>query len=150
VEAEFAEGKSLVEGVIGALGLDVAACRAKETDDQASWTLQRGSAAILVTLSKRVQDGGVYLRVISPVMTLPPPEKEKALFQHLLELNAAGLANAAFGLVNERVVVVSERPTKDLQAAEVNQMIVHLAAVADTYDDRLVKTFGGKLSAAKG
>ena len=39
-------------------------------------------------------------------MTLPDASKREALFKHLLELNAQGLANAAFGLVNERVVAV--------------------------------------------
>jgi hypothetical protein len=149
VEAQFANGKTLVEGVIKGLGVDPAACRAKEGTDETSWTLQRGSAAVLITLSKRPQDGGVYVRVVSPVMTLPEAGKREALYKHLLELNAAGLANAAFGLVGERVVVVSERPTPDMQADELSQMIRHLAAVADTYDDRLVKAFGGRLAADK-
>ena len=38
----------------------------------------------------------------------------------------------------------SERPTHGLDAVEVEQMVHHLAAVADTYDDRLVAEFGGK------
>jgi hypothetical protein len=119
-------------------------------DDQASWTLQRGSAAILITLATRKIDAAgkecVFLRVISPVMTLPEPAKREALYKHLLELNAQGLSNAAFGLVGHRVVAVSERPTEDMQVAEVTQMVRHLAALADTYDDRLVKAFGGELA----
>jgi hypothetical protein len=79
-------------------------------------------------------------------MTLPDEAQRPALYKHLLELNAQGLANAAFGLVADRVVAVSERPTKSMQADEVKQMVRHLAAVADTYDDRLVKAFGGKLA----
>jgi hypothetical protein len=85
---------------------------------------------------------------VSPVLTLPSDGLE-ALFRHLLELNAAGLANAAFGLVDQRIVAVSERPTEDLQDAEVEQMIRHLAAVADTYDDRLKKQFGGDRASDK-
>jgi hypothetical protein len=155
---DFAGARALVEEAIQALGVSPTSALAnqsldKEGQGHASWTLQRGSAAILITLAAR-QVGtpgkqSVFLRVISPVMTLPEPARREALYKHLLELNAQGLANAAFGLVNERVVAVSERPTKDLQSEEVSQMVRHLAAVADTYDDRLVKAFGGELASDK-
>ena len=56
-------------------------------------------------------EGEPYLRVASPVVTLPADAAKQApLFRKLLELNAAGLANAAFGLIGDRVVAVSERP----------------------------------------
>ncbi len=149
---DFAGTKALVETAIRTLGVDPHAALAKEGDGHASWSLQRGSAAILISLASRDSGHGskvgVYLRVISPVMTLPPPEKREGLYKHLLELNAQGLANAGFGLVGDRVVAVAERPTDDMQAEEVSQMVRHLAAVADTYDDRLVKTFGGELASA--
>jgi hypothetical protein len=152
VADEYLGAKALVEAAIRTLGVDPAVALAKEEDGQASWSLQRGSAAILISLASR--DSGhagkiaVFLRVISPVMTLPPADKREALFKHLLELNAQGLANAAFGLVGERIVAVSERPTSDMQEEEVSQMIRHLAAVADTYDDRLVKAYGGEIASA--
>lgn len=125
---------------------------AKADGASVTWTLQRGSAAILITLADRPSgpDGKTttYLRVISPILTLGEGANEP-LFKHLLELNAQGLANAAFGLVDKRVVAVSERPTEDMQVGEVEQMIRHLAAVADTYDDRLTKQFGGKRASDK-
>ena len=71
------------------------------------------------------------------------------LLKRLLELNAGGLANAAFGIIGDRVVAVSERPAEGLDASEIEQMIRHLSAVADTYDDRLVKEFGGKRASDK-
>jgi hypothetical protein len=147
---DFSSAKALVEEAIRALGVEPSSALAKGGEGQMSWTLQRGSAAILITLmTRKGKPAGTnepYLRVISPVMTLPDEEKRVALYKHLLELNAQGLANAAFGLLNERVVAVSERPTKDMQGGEVSQMVRHLAALADTYDDRLVKAFGGKLA----
>jgi len=150
---DFAGTRALVEAAIQTLGVSPASARAKEGDGHASWTLQRGSAAILIALATRDAGTGgspaVYLRVISPVMSLPDASKREGLYKHLLELNAQGLANAAFGLVNDRVVVVSERPAQDLQSEEVGQMVRHLAAVADTYDDRLVKAFGGELASDK-
>jgi hypothetical protein len=38
---------------------------------------------------------------------------------------------------------VSERPAEGLDESECEQIVRHLAAVADTYDDKLVKEFGG-------
>jgi hypothetical protein len=146
-ETAFASAKALVEKVIGGLGVVAAAVRAKASEGQANWTLQRGSAAILVSVVQR--DGTVHLRVISPMATLPDVPRREPLFRHLLELNAGGLSNVAFGLLNERVVAVSERPAAGLGEGELDHMIRHLGAVADTYDNRIVTDFGGKLASDK-
>jgi Putative bacterial sensory transduction regulator len=157
LQGELARARGLVEEVVKGLGIAPKTALAKEDADGATWTLQRGSAAIVITLATRPSNAAgelrTYLRVVSPVLTLTPtgkPEGHEPLFKHLLELNAAGLANAAFGIVDQRVVAVSERPTDDLQAAEVDQMIRHLAAVADTFDDRLLKQFGEHARAGTG
>ncbi len=142
--ADFEGAKTIVEATIKKLGIDPVAARAKDAPTTVSWTFQRGSAAILVNLTVRSEDHKCYLRVISPVMTLPEAEKREALFVRLLELNGKGLANCGFGLVGDRVVVVSERPVEGLDGEEAEQIIRHLSAVADTYDDKLVKEFGGK------
>jgi hypothetical protein len=143
LDNDFENAKKLVEETIKKLGLDPAACHAPSTDAQAAWTLKRGSASVLVTVTHHQDEDETYLRVASPVVTLPADKgKHGALFRHLLELNAGGLANAAFGLVGERVVAVSERPAEGLGPAEVEQTVKHLAAVADTFDDRLEKEFG--------
>jgi hypothetical protein len=147
VNDAFLEAKNLVEKVIRGLGLDPATTRVKSADDQAHWTLARGSASLLVTLVKTGQS--LYVRVASPLMTLPEPGKQEALFRHLLELNAGGLGNAAFGLRADCVTALTERPVVGLDEAELGQMIRHLGALADTFDDRLVKEFGGALASAK-
>jgi hypothetical protein len=143
---EFERAKGLVEEVVKGLGVDPRVALAKEEGGTASWTLQRGSAPILITVTSRPGppkgDVATYLRVVSPVFALPASGPHEAIFRHVLELNAAGLANAAFGVIDQRIVAVSERPTEDLQKAEVDQMVRHLAAVADTFDDRLKAQFG--------
>ncbi len=141
---DFEKAKAIVEATIRKLGIDPAAATAKAAAGACSWTFQRGSAAILVNLTQRPEDGKLYLRVISPVMTLPDEATRGALFVRLLELNGKGLANCGFGLIGERVVIVSERPAAGLDEHECEQIMRHLAAVADTYDDKLVKEFGGK------
>jgi anti-sigma factor RsiW len=145
VENDFENAKKLVEATIRKIGLDPGTCRASAVSaNQSAWTLKRGSASVLVAVTQRDDEGGVaYLRVASPVVTMPADAtKHEAMFRKLLELNAAGLANAAFGLIGNRVVVVSERPAAGLDEGEVEQTVRHLAAVADTFDDRLEKDFG--------
>jgi anti-sigma factor RsiW len=145
VESEFENAKSLVEATIRKLGLDPAAMQAPSAGEgQAAWTLKRGSASVLVVVTRRENEGdATYLRIASPVVTLPADaSRHPPLFRRILELNAGGLANAAFGLIGDRVVVVSERPVAGLDEGEVEQAVRHLAAVADTFDDRLEKDFG--------
>jgi hypothetical protein len=144
VATQFETAKKLVEDVIVKLGLEPAKLKGSDTPSLVTWTIQRGSAAVLVSVAKSDRGDEAFLRAISPIMTLPPDAKVLALFRRLLELNGHGLANAAFGIVNDRIVVKSERPTQGLDGDEVEQIIRHLSAVADTFDDRLVKEFGGQ------
>jgi len=144
VDNDFENAKTLVETTIRKLGLDPAATRAPSAGEgQAAWTLKRGSASVLVSVTKHPDEGVAYLRVASPVVNLPPDATHHLGFlRKLLELNAAGLANAAFGLIGERVIVVTERPAAGLDEGEVQQNIKHLAAVADTFDDKFQREFG--------
>jgi hypothetical protein len=144
VAAQFDTARRLVEDVVTRLGLDPAHVRGEDGPSLVTWSIQRGSAAILVSVSKNDRGDGASLRAISPIMTLPPEPSLLPLFRRLLELNGHGLVNAAFGILGDRVVVKSERPTAFLDAAEVEQIVMHLSAVADTFDDRLVKEFGGQ------
>jgi len=144
---DFENAVALVEQTIRKLGLDPGGCRASAAGavqgSNTSWTLKRGSASVLVTVTRYDQDKTTYLRAASPIIVLPEDAgKQTACMRKLLELNAAGLANAAFGLAGDRVLAVSERPVEGLGAEEVEQMIRHLAAVADTFDDKLAKDFG--------
>lgn len=142
METHLASAKELVETAIKSLGLDPATVRAKDTPEQASWTLKRGSAALLVTVVRRQEV--LTLRVVSPVLILPAAEARLPLYTRVLELNANGLGNCAFGLVGDRLVALSERPVEGLDPKEIEQIVRQVAAVADTYDDRLVKDFGGQ------
>jgi hypothetical protein len=144
VEIEFEHAKGLVDEVVAKLGLDPAKVRGQDRDDIVTWSIQRGSAVILVTVAKNDRGDAASLRAISPIMSLPPDDKLLAFFRRLLELNGHGLVNASFGIMGDRIIVKSERPTAFLDVAEVEQIILHLSAVADTYDDRLVGEFGGR------
>jgi hypothetical protein len=150
VDELFSKTKATVEATLTKLGLDPKQALVKQSEDLATYTLLRGSAAVLVSVVHRAEQKAVFLRVASPVLSpAPPPANREPLYKRLLELNAGGLANAAFGLLNDTVVAVSERPADNLDPGEVEQIIRHLSAVADTYDDRLVKEFGGKRASDK-
>jgi hypothetical protein len=144
IAAQFDTARKLVEEVVTRLGVDPAKVRGESGPDLVTWSIQRGSAVILVSVAKNDRGDPASLSAISPIMSLPPEPKLLPFFRRLLELNGHGLVNAAFALAGDRVVVKSERPTAFLDAAEVEQIILHLSAVADTYDDRLVKEFGGQ------
>jgi hypothetical protein len=145
-DTSFEAARKLIEDTLTSFGIDPAKARAKDEASLVAWSLKRGSASVLVSIMEQ-SDAPTrsWLRVAASVMIVPTdPAKKAALFQHLLELNARGLLNAAFALVGDRVIAVSERPTAGLDGSEVEQVIKHLSAVADTYDDRLVGEFGGK------
>ena len=141
---DFQNAQALVDATIRKLGIDPATARVSGgSPSVVAWTLKRGSASVLVTVSRHEDEKATYLRIASPIVNLPADAGvHLALFRRLLEINAAGLANAAFGLVGDRVVAVSERPADGLGAEEVEQVLRHLSAVADTFDDRLIKEFG--------
>lgn len=134
--------RSLLESVVRKLGLDPKKVERSSDDQHVTFAVKRGSANVVISTGSA--NGARYVRVAAPVL-VPPDDADKraALYQRLLELNAAGLSNAAFGLLDGRVIVVSERPAVALQEVEVEQMVRHLAAVADTFDDKLVAEFGG-------
>jgi hypothetical protein len=144
VAAEVDTARKLVEEVLGRVGLDPAKVRGESGPDLATWSIKRGSASIMVSVVKSDRGDTAHLRAVSPIMSLPSEPNLLPFFRRLLELNGQGLVNAAFGILGDRIVVKSERPTAFLDVAEVEQIILQLSAVADTYDDRLVKEFGGQ------
>lgn len=152
----FDSAKQAVEAAIATFGVEPARAQVAARDGEVTYSLTRGSAVTLVSVVTRPLAGAgagaseVALRVLCPVMTLPTEERRPDLFRRLLELNTStAVGGAAFGLAggsrgSERVVVVSERPAQGLDADEAAHVIKRASAVADTYDDRLVREFGGE------
>ena len=90
VAKQFETAKTLVEEVIVKLGLDPAKLRGTATPALATWTIQRGSAAILVSVAKSDRGDEAFLRAISPVMTLPPMAKCRLSFDGCSSSMATG------------------------------------------------------------
>jgi hypothetical protein len=134
-EANRSSTIALVEDVLTELGFPAA-----RTGD--SWKISKGSATSLITLVDRAEF--THIRVCSTVMTLDDKVDRTALFSHLLELNA-GIAGAAFATEGDRVLLLSERTTLDLDRSEVLDLVQHVTESADDHDDVLVARFGGRL-----
>ena len=140
---DLSRAAALVEDVIRRLGLDPARVSIKVPEPSRGWSLLRRSAAVAVFL-RPARDGedSPQLRVVAPIVRIAGGDP-LGLFRTLLELNAAGLGAVAFGLQGDRVVVVAERRTLDLEPAEVEFLIHRVGAVGDHYDDELIARFGG-------
>lgn len=143
-QSNFRRAQKLVEDVLSGLGTSTEKNRLETKDGSTAWGLLRGSAEVMVFLNPARDDKeDNYLRVVSPIVRLPT-ENLLPFYRRLLELNAKDLYGVAFGIINEDVVLVAERGTKDLDRGEVDDMLRNIGAAADHYDDKLVKEFGGR------
>lgn len=145
---------ALVEEVLRDLGHDPQATRqpgtgepssdtrdsSQATDSLHAWRIVKGSAVTLVTLANRTLF--THLRVCSVVMTIDDKVDKNALYAHLLALNA-NLCGAAFAIEGNKVLMMSERSTLDIDRSEVRETIRRVTTYADDHDDALVGTFGG-------
>lgn len=145
------EARAVVESALRTLGLVPEEILVSRPDAECAWAMKRGSARALVALVTRELTGqpAQHLRVVAPVLAFADEGSEvprEALFLRVLELNAGGLAACAFGVLGDSIVLVSERPTRDLDESEVLYAIRQVAALADVFDDQLVASFGGRRS----
>lgn len=141
-EANLASTVALVEAVLAELGHPAPASRSVPRSEFNAWQIAKGSSRTRVSLIHRTDF--THLRVCATLLTLDDRVDRLALYAHLLELNA-GLCGAAFAIEGDRVLLVGERSTLDLDHSEVLQLLSLVATHADEHDDRLVKRFGGSL-----
>lgn len=144
-ETNLASTVSLVEAVLVELGHPSPASRIEDRSALHSWEIPKGSSLTRITLIHRSEF--THLRVCAVVMTLDPKVDRTSLFGHLLDLNA-GLCGAAFATDGDRVLLVGERSTLDLDRSEVFDLIKRVTTYSDEHDDVLVARFGGRLGAA--
>ena len=74
------------------------------------------------------------------------PEKNQAAFyKTLLSLNYTATSNGAFALdeKNQTVYLRASRAISGLDYEEFEDMLHSVATVADEWDDKLIKEFGG-------
>jgi hypothetical protein len=57
-------------------------------------------------------------------------------------MNCTGTLEARFGIIENRVVVISTRSVEDLSPAEVSRLITIVGTIADDNDEILQSQFG--------
>lgn len=143
-EANITSTIAMVEDALIELGHFVNDCREPTPPPgHQVWRVVRGSAMVRITLGER--QGDIRLKAMSVVMTMTDRVDREALFRHLLLLNAHEIYGAAFGVDGDRVLLVAERSTFDLNRSEVFDLLRRVESYADEYDDKLVARFGGVL-----
>ncbi len=141
-ETNLSSTIALVEVVLSELGHPAVLARIKDATALHAWQIPKGSALTRVMLLNRTEF--THLRVSSVVMTCDAKVDRAALHGHLLALNAT-LSGAAFATEGDRVLVLSERSTLDLDKSEVIEIIKRVSTCADDHDNVLVARFGGAL-----
>lgn len=140
VSPEFTRVLTMVEKTICDLGVDPQATRV-DTDSHVAYALRRGSARVLIAVhAADAELEGGRLRVVAPVVK-STGEHTPELYRWLLEANASVLVGAAFALSGDEIVVVAERPVRDLTQWEIDYTVRTIGRLADQYDDELAKAF---------
>ncbi|MEZ4358775.1 MAG: YbjN domain-containing protein [Kofleriaceae bacterium] len=133
----------LIEQSLRGLGQDPDGCRLEPRgDDEAAWQFRHGSAQTRIQLTRAAGDATHSLRVAAIVMTLAPEVDRLALYGHLLQQNRQ-LRGLTLALDEERVELAAERPCRDLDRSEIDDLLLRVSRRADELDDLLVARFGG-------
>ena len=144
-EANLRATIKMVELVISELGLSPTETSLDWPGAVRGWGLKKGSAEIYITLRQAEDSGENCIRVSAILLVLPESQDAcNRLYRRILEENATGILGAAFGVSGDKVLLVSERSTTDLDISEVRDIIRRVGHYADYYDDLLVSEFGGQ------
>lgn len=128
----------VIETVISSLQEDQSAM-VSQTEQGHLWKFKYGSVEVFVQLTGNTEED--MLTIWSPVLKLPA-NNEPQLLRKLLELNWTSTFEAHFGIVDNQVVVSSQRSVAELSPGEVSRNITVVATVADDHDEALQAEFG--------
>lgn len=103
------------------------------------WKFEYGSVQTYVQLTGETDAD--LLTVWSPVLTFPAKD-ELGLMRQLLEMNGEETLETRFGIMNEQIVVLTQRTVADLSPGEISRAITLVATIADDNDENLIETYG--------
>ncbi|MEL6815290.1 MAG: YbjN domain-containing protein [Cyanobacteria bacterium J06598_3] len=127
----------VIETVISSLEQEGTAM-VNHSEDGHMWKFTYGSVEVFVQLSGESDDD--TFTAWSPVHKLPV-QNEAAMMRHLLELNCGATFEAAFGIIDQSVVVFSTRTLQDINASEISRLMTIVASIADENDEVLLKEY---------
>ena len=119
-------------------GLNGQECMDLNDDTCAMWTLQRGSAVLLVMVFKDPEFP--FLVVKSPIVKLPANGPHEPVLRYCLEKNTGSLASIC--LSEDTIEVSSGRPIEGLDKEELDGIVAIVSGVADELDNELADKFG--------
>ncbi|MEH2178987.1 YbjN domain-containing protein [Nostoc sp.] len=129
----------VIENVIDSLEQDDSAMVSQTPEGGYLWKFKYGSVEIFVQLNGTSDEDTIT--VWSAVLNLPAKDEPK-LMRYLLELNCSSTFEARFGIIENRVVVISTRTLAELSPGEVSRLITIVATIADNNDEALQTEFG--------
>ncbi|MEH2362367.1 YbjN domain-containing protein [Nostoc sp.] len=129
----------VIENVIDSLEQDDSAMVSHTPDGGHLWKFKYGSVQVFVQLNGTTDEDTIT--VWSAVLNLPAKDEFK-LMRYLLELNCSSTFEARFGIIENRVVVISTRTLAELSPGEVSRLITVVATIADNNDEALQTEFG--------
>uniref|UniRef100_A0A832M3I8 YbjN domain-containing protein n=1 Tax=Oscillatoriales cyanobacterium SpSt-402 TaxID=2282168 RepID=A0A832M3I8_9CYAN len=128
----------VIETVIASLDSDNTAM-VNRSEAGHLWKFKYGTIEVFVQLTGSGAED--TLTVWSAVLKLPAKNEPK-LTRQLLERNWSSTLEARFGIVNDEVVVVTNRSLADLSPGEISRAITIVATIADESDEPLQEEFG--------
>lgn len=105
----------------------------------ALWKFTYGTVEVFVQLTGETEED--LLTVWSPVLSLPAKD-EAVLFRKLLQQNGSETLETRFAILNEQIVVLTQRAVADLSPQEISRSVTLVATIADDNDEILVEKFG--------
>ncbi|MEH2241145.1 YbjN domain-containing protein [Nostoc sp.] len=129
----------VIENVIDSLEQDDSAMVSHTPESGYLWKFKYGSVEVFVQLNGTTDEDTIT--VWSAVLNLPAKDEPK-LMRYLLELNCSSTFEARFGIIENRVVVISTRTLAELSPGEVSRLITIVATIADNNDEVLQSEFG--------
>jgi hypothetical protein len=127
-----------IETVIGSVAAEQKVMVGHDESGYA-WKFRYGSVEVFVRLTGTTEED--TLTVWSPVLPLPANNEEQ-LMRRLLQMNWASTFESCFGIVDNKVVVLSSRVVEDLNPSEISRSITVVATIADDNDEALQEEFG--------
>jgi hypothetical protein len=139
VETNSINHVEVIENVIDSLEQDDSAMVSHSPEGGGYlWKFKYGSVEVFVQLTGTTDEDTIT--VWSGVLHLPAKDEPK-LMRQLLEMNCSSTFEARFGIIDNRVVVISTRTLAELSPGEVSRLITVVATIADDNDEALQSEF---------
>jgi Putative bacterial sensory transduction regulator len=129
----------VIENVIDSLEQDDSAMVSHSPEGGYLWKFKYGSVEVFIQLTGKSDEDTIT--VWSVVLQLPAKD-EPRLLRYLLELNCSSTLEARFGIIENRIVVISTRTLAELSPGEVSRLITIVATIADDNDEALQSEYG--------